>query len=75
MYKFNLLDKVAFMLLIIGGIDWGILGLSNFNLLGFIFGCGAIARIVYILVGASAVTMLIFVIRSSRVCKPKGKRL
>lgn len=75
MFKFNLLDKIAFILLIIGGIDWGILGLTNFNLIGFIFGSGAVARIVYILVGASAILMLTFIIRSSKGFMHKEKRL
>ena len=75
MFKFNLLDQIAFILLIIGGIDWGILGLTNFNLIGFIFGTHALARIVYILIGASAILMLTFLIRSSKVLIHKEKRL
>lgn len=75
MYKFNLLDKIAIILLILGGIDWGILGLTNFNLIGFVFGSHAVARIVYILIGASAILMLIFIIRSSRELIHKEKRL
>lgn len=75
MYKFNLLNKIGFILLIVGGIDWGILGLTNFNCIGFIFGRGAIARIVYMLVGASAILMLTFIVRTSKIYKPKEKRL
>lgn len=71
MYKFNLLDKIAFMLLIIGGINWGLLGILNFNLICFIFGSGVIARIIYILVGASAVLMLSFLIRTKIFIKKK----
>ncbi len=41
-------------LLIIGGLNWGLLGLLDFNLVAFLFGGSIIARIIYILVGISA---------------------
>ncbi|MFA9397171.1 MAG: DUF378 domain-containing protein [Clostridiaceae bacterium] len=69
MYKFSSLDKISFILIIIGAINWGLLGLFNFNLVGFIFGSGAIARIVYILIGVAGVVMLIFLVRSKNLLK------
>lgn len=54
--KLNALDKVALALVIIGGINWGLVGLFNFNLVDSIFGDqSALSRIIYTLVGASAV--------------------
>jgi len=37
MYKFNLFDKISLLLVIIGAINWGLLGLFNLNLVGTIY--------------------------------------
>ncbi len=48
------LDKIALALIIIGAINWGLIGLFKLNLVEMIFGdMTAIARIVYALVGIS----------------------
>ena len=57
--KMSVLDWVAFILLIIGGLNWGLVGAVGFNLVETIFGAGMIASIVYILVGLSALYMLV----------------
>ncbi len=51
-----MLDRIALVLLIIGGINWGLIGIFQFDLVAFLFGgMGAvISRIVYTLVAASA---------------------
>lgn len=50
------LDVIAAILLVIGGLNWGLVGLFGFNLVEFLFGeLPAIVRLVYILVGLSAV--------------------
>lgn len=50
----NRLDVLAAVLLVIGGLNWGLVGLFNFDLVATIFGSGAmISRLVYILVGLS----------------------
>ncbi|MDB6088870.1 MAG: hypothetical protein JWN85_1654 [Gammaproteobacteria bacterium] len=47
---------IAFWLLVIGGVNWGLIGLFNFNLVAALLGDGSAAsRIVYTLVGLSAV--------------------
>jgi hypothetical protein len=49
------LKNIALLLVIIGGLNWGLVGLFNFDLVAIIFGAmSAIARIVYVLVGLSA---------------------
>ncbi len=55
MRTLNWLDWVAFVLVIIGGINWGLVGLFNYNLVDAIFGFGGIARTIYVLVGLSAI--------------------
>ena len=51
-----ILDRIALLLLIVGGINWGSLGLFRFDIVAWIFGGqGAlISRIIYALVGISA---------------------
>jgi uncharacterized membrane protein YuzA (DUF378 family) len=51
------LDVVVAALLIIGGLNWGLVGLFRFDLVAAIFGGQAspLSRIVYTLVGLSAV--------------------
>lgn len=47
---------VVSVLLIIGGLNWGLVGLLDLNLVDMIFGAGSfIAKGIYILVGLSAV--------------------
>lgn len=51
-----MLYKVFLAIAIVGGINWGLIGLLNFDLVAFIFGSGSLlARIVYIAVGISAI--------------------
>jgi uncharacterized membrane protein YuzA (DUF378 family) len=54
------LDAVAAALVIVGGLNWGLVALAEFDLVAFIFGLefgetNALSRIVYGLVGLSAV--------------------
>ncbi len=51
-----MLSKIALVLLIIGGVNWGLIGLLSFDLVAFIFGSSSalLARRVYTLVGLSA---------------------
>lgn len=54
-HGFNALDWIAQILLIVGGLNWGLVGLFNFDLVATLFGEGTLlSRIVYILVGLSA---------------------
>ncbi|UFS72867.1 DUF378 domain-containing protein [Geomonas sp. RF6] len=49
------LDIIVAALLIIGGINWGLVGFFEFNLVAAIFGEGtAMSRVIYALVGLSA---------------------
>ncbi len=48
------IDTIALILIIIGAINWGLVGIFNFNLVDAIFGVmSVISRIIYILVGIS----------------------
>ena len=51
----NVLDWVAMVLLIVGGLNWGLVGLFNYDLVAGLFGTqSALSRVVYVLVGLSA---------------------
>lgn len=53
------LSKIALWLVIIGGLNWGLVGAFDFNLVSLIFGnMSILARIVYILVGLSAIWLI-----------------
>lgn len=55
-----ILEKIALWLTIIGGLNWGLVGLLDFNLVSSIFGeLGIWARIIYILIGLSALYLII----------------
>lgn len=50
----KLIDKIALVLIIIGAINWGLIGLFKFDLVAALFGeMSVISRIVYSLVGVS----------------------
>lgn len=52
----NILKAVAYILTIIGALNWGLIGIFGFNLVAAIFGdMTVLARIIYALVGMSAV--------------------
>ncbi|MFB6212502.1 MAG: DUF378 domain-containing protein [Candidatus Magasanikbacteria bacterium] len=56
------LHYIAFTLLIIGGLNWGLVGLFNFDLVAVIFGeMSGISRVIYTLVGLSALVELFYV--------------
>lgn len=50
----KIIDKIALILVIIGAINWGLIGIFNFNIVELIFGnMTIITRIIYALVGIS----------------------
>ena len=50
------INVAALLLIIIGGLNWGLVGLFNLDLIAAIFGGGSfLARLIYILVGLAAI--------------------
>ena len=50
----KVVDKIALVLIIIGAINWGLVGIFKFNLVDSIFGTmSVLSRIIYTLVGIS----------------------
>lgn len=53
------LDLIASILLIIGGLNWGLVGIFSFDLVAAIFGdLSVVSRIIYILVAVSALYLI-----------------
>lgn len=62
------LNLVTLVLVIVGGINWGLVGFAQFDLVAAIFGGqdALLARLVYILVGLSAVWQIVALARSGQ---------
>jgi len=63
----NMLDKICLILAIIGGINWGLIGIFQFDLVAWLFGGqGAVlSRIIYTLVGIAAVWCISLLFRDN----------
>ena len=61
-----MLDKIALSLLIIGGINWGSVGIFNFDIVAWIFGgqTAIVSRIIYTVVGLCALWCVSLLFRS-----------
>lgn len=56
----KILNWVTFVLVVVGGVNWGLVGLFNFNLVSAIFGdMSLLSRLIYDLVGLSAIYMAV----------------
>lgn len=56
MNKLNAFDWLAVVLVVVGGLNWGLVGIFNFDLVATIFGdMSVLSRVVYTLVGLAAV--------------------
>jgi uncharacterized membrane protein YuzA (DUF378 family) len=61
------INILTLILVIVGGLNWGLVGLFGFDLVAAIFGAGsALSGIVYVLVGLSAVWQMIPLISAMR---------
>ena len=61
-----IMDRVALALAIIGGLNWGLIGLFRLDLVAFLFGgqTALLSRIVYTLVGLAAIWCISLLFRS-----------
>ena len=70
MEKMGVCCWVAMILLVIGGLNWGLVGIADFNLVAALFGTSIIAKIIYILVGLSAIYAIVGIAMKCKCCKP-----
>ncbi|OGJ17891.1 DUF378 domain-containing protein [Candidatus Pacearchaeota archaeon RBG_13_36_9] len=60
----SILDWIALILLIIGGLNWGLVGIVDFNLVTAIFGSiETLVTIIYVLVGVAALYTIYFLFK------------
>ena len=52
-------DVVALVLVVVGALNWGLVGVANFDLVKFLFGPTVLSSIVYTLVGLSGVYLAV----------------
>lgn len=71
----NTIDWIAMILLIIGGLNWGLVGLFNMDLVATLFGAKTmLSRTVYTLVGISALYELIRLVIGEPVARTADNR-
>lgn len=64
---FNALDYIALVLLVVGGLNWGLVGLLQFDLVAALFGpMSLLSRAVYVLVGLAALWGIVLMLRRPR---------
>lgn len=70
MKKLNVLDWISVVLVIIGGLNWGLVGFFDFNLVGTLFGhATVITRIIYAVVGVAALYLIFGMGKCCKGCK------
>jgi uncharacterized protein len=69
-----MLHVVAFVLAMVGAVNWGLIGLFNLNIVEWVLGTSMLTQLVYILVGASAVYLFFTHSQDCRTCNPTSKK-
>ena len=62
---------IAFILVIVGGLNWGLTALG-YNVVEMILGMGMVTKIVYLLVGISAIVLAVTHKKDCRCCQASG---
>lgn len=71
MHKLNI---ITLALVVIGGLNWGLVGLFDFDLVAAIFDESAMSRLIYTLVGLSAVWQIAPFLRSTKIGEVPAER-
>lgn len=68
-------DRIALILTVIGGINWGLVGLFRFDLVAFICGGSGtlLARIIYVIVAIAAIWCISLLFRENEVLERRHK--
>ncbi len=71
----KMLNILTLVLVIVGGLNWGLVGLFSFDLVAALFGEGSVlSRLVYVLVGLSAVWQIVPLSKSFSADEPAAIR-
>jgi len=70
-----MLDRIALILAIIGGLNWGSIGLFRFDIVAWIFGgqTALVSRIIYTIVGLAALWCISLLFRERNVVLDNGR--
>ena len=62
-----IMDRIALVLAIIGGLNWGCVGLFRFDLVAYLFGgqTATVSRVIYTLVGLAAIWCISLLFREN----------
>nr|WP_145548352.1 DUF378 domain-containing protein [Variovorax boronicumulans] len=61
---FTAIDYIALVLMVVGGLNWGLVGLLQFDLVAALFGpMSLLSRVVYALVGLAALWGIVLLLR------------
>ncbi|MCL2568792.1 MAG: DUF378 domain-containing protein [Oscillospiraceae bacterium] len=68
-----IMDRIALILVILGGLNWGIVGIFGFDAIAAMFGgqVGSISRVLYTLVGLSALWCISLLFRERDVANER----
>ncbi|MDR1805321.1 MAG: DUF378 domain-containing protein [Clostridium sp.] len=72
-----MLDKIALVLSVIGALNWGLVGLFQFDAIAWIFGGSAaiVSRILYTLVALAGVWCISLLFRENALARERGDEL
>ena len=64
-----IMDRIALVLAIIGGVNWGSVGLFRFDIVAWIFGgqTATVSRVIYTLVGLASLWSISLLFRSDAI--------
>lgn len=73
--RFNSIDWLAFVLVIVGALNWGLIGFFDFDLVAKLFGdMSGFTRIIYSIVGLSAVYLTVSIGAKASAGQPAHER-
>ena len=66
-------EPIWLALVVVGALNWGLVGLFEFNLVEEIFGTGTVTDVIYVIVGAAALLMLPRLLEDLRVSSHRAR--
>ncbi len=65
----NIIKAITYTVVLIGALNWGLIGAFNFDLISFLFGeMSALSRVIYTIVGLCAIGYFILSFRDHEEC-------
>lgn len=71
----KVLHGIAFALVAVGGINWGLVGAGGWNVVELLLGTGSLTSVVYVLVGLSALYLVFTHKGACKMCQSGGGQM